>query len=642
MKRRLLTTLLLVLISFSAINYVSFLIRPVSASSSITLDGLTVVSGNITRLDDYEITMKGDILVEENGVLILKNTTIKIYQTTPNQHGVIIRGRLEATSSSKIIPDSFRPLSYEMTIQGKGSASLTDFELMGDAKKKAECHLIVEDSAVLVGVNLNITEGRITAQGSSVIKLSRSKIGTPSLKVPLTLYDSCDVSLSQVSAVAAAPRSAFELYNSSILSLSNCISPYSISGVIRAYHSSRVTVRDSSIEWHIETHNSSSALIISGEMKTVKAFSSSTISIIKASLTELNMYDSSIVLVQSARATGLFAYGKSRLTVIDSMIEFPPSVASGGTIGAYNSSDVSLTNSKVRVVSAYQSSTISISNSTVVWMARTSSSSVLSITTSKVGSLSVNDLSSVVSRNSMITLLEVKDFSKISTVDSVIQELTIRFKSVNASFSSLEPAFYSQWNSIVNGTLVASSSGYRPDITLTRTWINQSLSLYFFGASNITLIDSRIKFLSVYDFTVVQLVNSTFSAYEIMAEAKVYTYWYLSVFASNGTSVTVFYTNGTEVVPTVVVDGGLAKFPLLEKIVNASTTYAVGNYTLSAVWDGGSEHRTLEMTGNRVADLTPTTPWWQQNLYVIIIAVISVSVIISAISLLYILKKRKR
>lgn len=641
MKRRVITTLLLMLTSFSVINSIYFSIKPVSASSSITLPGLTVPPGSVVRYNDTEIIMTGNIIVKENAILILKNTTIKFYQTKDNQYGAIIQGQLEATDFSEIIPDLSKTYDFTVTIEGQGSALLTDFNLMGDSRKRKECNLIVKDNAKLVGVNLDITEGNIIGQGSSSIKLSDSKIDSRT-KVPLILRDSCDVSLTGFTARAYTP-SLFELHDYSVLSVSNCRRPYySITGVIKVYDSSRMIARNSSGDWHVETYHYSSAFIISEDMKTVKTFGSSTISIIKASLTELNAYNSSIVLMNIATANGLFTYENSRLTAIDSTVEYPPDATKGGTIAAYGYSNVLLLSSKARVLSTYQNSSVSMFNSTIGWMARTSSFSTLSITNSSVQSLSINDFSYSYVEKSTITLLEVSDSSRISMVDSLIKELVMCFKSVNATFAGLKPTFYGQWNSIVNGTLVATSSEYGPDITLTRTRIDQSLNLQFLGASNVTITDSEVTNLGVYNTTVVQLVNSTVSFYEIAAGAKVYVYWYLNVFALNGTSVTVSYTNGTVVAQTVVDDSRLARFTLFEKALNTSASYTMSSYMLSATWDGGSESRTLEITRSVTVDLIPKAPWWQQNLYMIILTLaISAAVIIAAVSL-YMLKRKSR
>lgn len=635
MKRPLTSASLLLIMFLSIVCSLHVFVNMTFAVTQITIDGdMIIPPNNITIFENYDITIKGNIIVQESGLLILKNTTIKISQLKANQYGVIVKGKLEASFSS-IIPDPLYTLSYNITVKGNGVLSLSNSNI---TRPKAVCQLILEDFGVIIGDKVNILEGFIIAKNYSSLKLTNSKIDPASSKIPIVSYDFSDISLIKTAVTVASTKPLFELYGSSRLSFSDY---KSASGIIRAYNYSKLDVRSCERDLSIELYHSSSAIINSGEFKSLKAYNSSMASIIKTMSsmgTEINTYDSSTVLLHSGRATSLFAFKNSRLSVINSVIDYTLSM-SGGVVGAYDSANVFLDGSTVRILNADQSSTVSLSNVTIRWMARASTSSSLSFDKCKIETLSVTDASSVSVSNSNIILLEIINSPKVYIGDSTINEATFNFKSVNISIAGLGPIYCSYWSSTANGTLVNYAGGYGADITLNKTSIQYGLNLRLFGSSNVSIIDSKLNHLGMYDSTTVYLTNSTAASYYIGNDTEMFTYWYLGVFALNGTNLTVLYQNGTAATPTVTVSGDFVKFSLLEKVVNGSIIYKVSNYILNAEWEGGSAQRTIEISGNVMVDLTPPKPW-QPDITLIASIVLLICAVLG-ISLFY-LKKRKR
>jgi hypothetical protein len=636
LKKPLVSALLLTTILLSLIYPLPILLGSVKialAAAQKTIKGdMVIPANNITVLENYDITIEGNIKVEEGGLLILKNTTIKISQSKEYQYGVIIRGRLEASFSS-IIPNPRRPLSYNITVLGNGFVWLSNFDI---SRSGTTCQLILGDSATLVGDKVNLLEGFIIAKKHSSLRLTNSKIKPTSSKTPLTLYDFSDVVLTKTSVTVSATKPLFKVYNFSRLYFSDVDSA---NGIIHAYDYSKLSIMNCKGDLSIELYHSSSVIINSGRFKSLKAYNSSMASIIKTisvKEVEISAYDVSTVLLHSGRVTSAFAYNNSRLTIINSAVEYGFTM-SGGVVGAYDSADVMLTGSTVRILNAYKSSVVSLSNTTITWMARASSFSSLSFDKCQIGTFAVAEASSVNVSNSHIASLDITNSPKVYIVNSVIDEATFNFKSVNISIAGLGPFYCNHWSSTGNGTL-ATHGGYGADITLSRTKIQYGLNLNLFGSSNVSIFDSRLKHLGAYDSTTICLFNSTATSHYIGNETRMLTYWYLTVYALNGTNIKVFYQNGTAAIPTLtVVD--VVKFPLLEKVVCGSSVYTEGNYKFNAEWNGNSIQREIKMGDNVVIDLTPPKSW-QPDLNTIVAALIVICAVLGT-SLFY-LKRRKR
>ncbi|MEM2105383.1 MAG: hypothetical protein QXV21_02790 [Candidatus Bathyarchaeia archaeon] len=637
MKKHFLSASLLALTLLSAAHIMLVNIKPAFAATPLIINGnLVITPSNSTIFEDYDITVNGSVIIQEGGSLVLKKSILKIYQTKANQHGIIVMGRLDVTLNSSIIPDPTRQLSYNMTVKGSGTVSISYSAISG---KKATFQLITEDFASVISERSNITEGFITAKNYSLLKFKDSMINPASSKTPIVIYDFSDASIVNTNVILTSNKPLFELYNSSRLTFSDSTTTF---GIIYAYNYSKVNIINC-VSNTLETYHFSSAIISSGSFKSVKAYNSSMVSIVRAMAIdgEVNAYDLSTVLLHSARAKSAFAYKKSRLMLFNSVLDYTLKM-DGGVLGAYDSADVSLADSAVRILNTYQSSTVSLSNVTIRWTVQASSSSTLLFDRSNIEALYVTDTASVNISRSNINILEIIKSPKVYISNCTINELTLNFKSVNISVVGLGPVYCDYWNSVINGTLFTYAGGYGVDITLNKTQILTGVNLHLSGISNASIIDSKLNYFGVYDSTTVYLVNSTAQSSYIGNDTQRFVYWYLNVYVVNGTNLVVLYNNGTAATPSVTaVNVTNVKFPLLEKVINGSTvTYTVDNYILNADWDGGSANKTINLTGNVTIDLTPPKPW-QPDITTIALAAILVCVIVG-ISLLYIKRRRRQ
>jgi len=105
--------------------------------------------------------------------------------------------------------------------------------------------------------------------------------------------------------------------------------------------------------------------------------------------------------------------------------------------------------------------------------------------------------------------------------------------------------------------------------------------------------------------------NSSYSYRGIEQSARVYVYWYLGVHVVDSinqdvpsANVTATYPNATVVESKLADANGWARLTLMEKMMNATGDYPVGNYTVEATYEIYSDATTVNMTENQQFTLT--------------------------------------
>ena len=244
------------------------------------------------------------------------------------------------------------------------------------------------------------------------------------------------------------------------------------------------------------------------------------------------------------------------------------------------------------------------------------------------GSLYFNDESNVTVRNSNIEKnLQARDYSRVMISNSTIERLELVTKSANSSIKNLNAGFFNYWDFWLNCSVVASPSGRAPYVVLNQTLV-QDWSLSFqdssyseiFGStiwqlheydSHASLCNSTMNKIELYGNSTVELVNSTYMLTYLTGESDVYVSWYLFVNVVDSliqnvplASVTVTFPNATLAESKFTAAEGWAKFALLEKMLNATGAYPVGNYTVKATYDIYSDQTTVNMTENQQTTLT--------------------------------------
>jgi hypothetical protein len=310
---------------------------------------------------------------------------------------------------------------------------------------------------------------------------------------------------------------------------------------------------------------------------------------------------------------------------------------------AYNSTITSTSNYSVFIY-MYANSTTTIDNCTCTSCNfGPEDHSVLSISNSSVYFLQPTAFSVVNINESTIEFLHNHDYSETKVYNSEIDTLLTLSRSVKCTISKLEPSFFSYWSFIDNCSVTIQSGGYAPNITLTETKVN-GWRFCFYGSSNATIINSTINSVGGYDSSVtylksttvnedasaqsssmlviedsilklrlwaydssdVWLLNSTRKYLNIYYSGKVHFSWYLNVHVKDSVDQAVPFANVTATFPNATVADskqtdatGWAAFPLMEKMVNATGEYPIGNYTVKAEYGLYSKVTTVNMTGTQ-------------------------------------------
>jgi len=245
------------------------------------------------------------------------------------------------------------------------------------------------------------------------------------------------------------------------------------------------------------------------------------------------------------------------------------------------------------------------------------------------GTLYFYDESNVTIFDSSIEInLQARDSSRFTIFNSTIELLNLNMKSANSSINNLNSGFFDFWDFWLNCSVVVSPSGRAPTLTLIQTTVKK-WSFSFQDSSSAKILSSEIWKLhanenahaslcnsTVYDIelygtSIVELTNSTHQLRKFSNEAKVYVSWYLFVHVVDSLTQNVPLANVTVTFPNASLTdlklsdvNGWTRFALLEKMMNATGGYPVGNYTVEATYDIYSDATTVNMTENQQITLT--------------------------------------
>jgi hypothetical protein len=187
--------------------------------------------------------------------------------------------------------------------------------------------------------------------------------------------------------------------------------------------------------------------------------------------------------------------------------------------------------------------------------------------------------------------------------------LAIWSASVNCSFANFGPGFFVLWDYHSNSSLLIGSGGNAPNVTLSNTAV-ENWQLSFEGASNVTIKDSTVYRVLSYDSTTVWLVNTTVALFEFSMQGEVYVSWYLSVHVIDSigqdipsANVTATYPNATMAASELTDFEGLSRLTLMEKMINSTGAYPIGNYTIKASYQSYSNGTAVNMTQSQELSL---------------------------------------
>jgi len=271
------------------------------------------------------------------------------------------------------------------------------------------------------------------------------------------------------------------------------------------------------------------------------------------------------------------------------------------------STNTTITSSNNRwfMVELLENSTATISNTTMTSYLNTRDSANASVSNSRIRFLVASSSVFLSVFNSTISYtLQTNGSPQVFVSNSSIAKVNLRLESVNCSISNFGPGIFPFWNYHLNCSATVSPDGYAPNITITHCTID-SWQLSFQGRSNATITNSTLSTLFSYYNTKIWLVNSTASHIQYL-EGQVYVSWYLDVHVTDSidqdilnANVTVRYQNATVAETKQTDANGLARLTLMEKMMNDTGEYPVGNYTVEAMYDIYSASTSINMTENK-------------------------------------------
>ena len=262
------------------------------------------------------------------------------------------------------------------------------------------------------------------------------------------------------------------------------------------------------------------------------------------------------------------------------------------------------------MVQLYDNSSATISNSANTAYLRLFSSAVAYVSNSSIAFFETYSSAVASFFNSTFGYAYADYPSTLIVSNSEIDSLEIGSASVNCSFVNIRPGFFNYWDYQSNSSLLIGPGGGAANVTLNNTEID-NWELGFWGASNVTIRDSALSILFSYDFSTVWLFNTTVASPYFWNKGEVYVSWYLDAHVIDGTgqnvptaNVTAFYSNSTLSDSKLTDMSGKATLTLMEKMMNATGSYAVGNYTIHASYLAYSNFTTINMTQSQEVTLT--------------------------------------
>jgi hypothetical protein len=257
----------------------------------------------------------------------------------------------------------------------------------------------------------------------------------------------------------------------------------------------------------------------------------------------------------------------------------------------HDSSSVSMLDSELFALYGYDYSVVEVENSAFSMLWSSDSSTV------------------AVSNCTINSYLLTQEYSVIGISNSTLRELQVEARSVNCSIFSLEPGFFASWNYSLDCSVSIAHGGYAPEVMVKDSQI-QGWRFDFYGSSNATIVNCTIDYLTSHDSSFVNMVNSPCSYIIIDYEGKVVIHWILNVHVTDSigqdvpaANVTITYPNATLAQSKLSDVEGKTKMIMMEKMMNATGEYPVGNYTVEATYDIYSDGTEVNMTENRQANL---------------------------------------
>lgn len=308
---------------------------------------------------------------------------------------------------------------------------------------------------------------------------------------------------------------------------------------------------------------------------------------------------------------------------------------------AFNST---ITSTEYMYIHLFDNSTTTIDNSTISNMdfLPTDNSYLSILSGSNLLGLEASGSSVVSTYYSSHYSISIRDSSEVYASDSESLYVHIRAQSVNCTISNLEPGLITYWSFITNCSVNIPTGGYAPNVTFADTNVDIGWGFHFSGSSNVSFEKSTITQATGLGNSIISLkstrcqhvdafydsvflidnsdtntinaihssnswlLNSTYNYLKVYDSAKIYVGWYLDVHVIDSiaqdvpsANVTATYPNATVAEWRLTDANGWTRLTLIEKMINFTGSYPIGNYTVSAKYETHEGQQSVNMTDNQ-------------------------------------------
>jgi hypothetical protein len=216
--------------------------------------------------------------------------------------------------------------------------------------------------------------------------------------------------------------------------------------------------------------------------------------------------------------------------------------------------------------------------------------------------------------------LQARANSTVAVTNSTIRYLDLVTENANASVHDLSPGFFDAWDLWSECSIIPAANAKVPHFTLTNSTIewwsfsfqgqcvseitrSEILHLHLNMIGYVRVYDSSLGTIEPYSIPIIELINSTCSNLDFHGDAQVYSYWYLQVKVTDSIQNNVNLANVTVAFPNSTIRGsgltdinGIVQFTLMEKTVNVTGDYPVGNYSVTANYETYNASSTVNFT----------------------------------------------
>jgi hypothetical protein len=270
--------------------------------------------------------------------------------------------------------------------------------------------------------------------------------------------------------------------------------------------------------------------------------------------------------------------------------------------------NTTITSSTWFMIQLSQNSSGILSQTTVDYYLQLTESATVSCINSMINHVVLEDNVSMVISDTVINNIDVyahHGSPYLNAHNSTIGFLMTSPVRVNCTFTNVYPGFINTFNYQLNSSILIAPYGWAPDVIIKNSTVN-NWEFWFQQYCNAKIIDSRLYYLRCYYYSVAWLSNVSANQFEYFVEGKVYFSWYLDVHVTDSigqdvpsATVQVSYPNTTLAESGSTNTNGGIRFTLLEKMVNETGEYPIGNYTIEATYDIYSTSTSVNMTENK-------------------------------------------